>query len=41
MFPIYPDAGVVNVLLLDALNTPMVNQGGGAQADDSMLLLNE
>jgi VWFA-related protein len=24
--PIYPDAGVVNVLLLDALNTPMVNQ---------------
>ncbi len=24
--PVYPDAGVVNVLLLDALNTPMVNQ---------------
>ena len=24
--PIYPDTGVVNVLLLDALNTPMVNQ---------------
>ena len=25
--PIYPDAGVVNVLLLDALNTPMATQG--------------
>ena len=24
--PVYPDAGVVNVLLLDALNTPMANQ---------------
>jgi VWFA-related protein len=24
--PVYPDAGVVNVLLLDGLNTPMVNQ---------------
>jgi VWFA-related protein len=24
--PVYPDAGVVNVLLLDALNTPMGNQ---------------
>lgn len=24
--PTYPDAGVVNVLLLDALNTPMANQ---------------
>ncbi len=24
--PVYPDAGVVNVLLLDALNTPMTNQ---------------
>ncbi len=24
--PVYPDAGVVNVLLLDALNTPMENQ---------------
>jgi VWFA-related protein len=24
--PAYPDAGVVNVLLLDALNTPMANQ---------------
>jgi VWFA-related protein len=24
--PVYPDAGVVNILLLDALNTPMVNQ---------------
>jgi hypothetical protein len=23
---VYPDTGVVNVLLLDALNTPMVNQ---------------
>jgi VWFA-related protein len=25
--PVYPDAGVVNVLLLDALNTPMATQG--------------
>ncbi|HEY5029737.1 MAG TPA: VWA domain-containing protein [Candidatus Angelobacter sp.] len=24
--PVYPDAGVVNLLLLDGLNTPMVNQ---------------
>ena len=24
--PVYPDTGTVNVLLLDALNTPMVNQ---------------
>jgi VWFA-related protein len=24
--PVYPDAGVVNVLLLDGLNTPMANQ---------------
>lgn len=24
--PVYPDTGVVNVLLLDALNTPMANQ---------------
>jgi VWFA-related protein len=24
--PVYPEAGVVNVLLLDALNTPMANQ---------------